>query len=390
MIKSGVFQYLAIERVRYGAPFEEAVAAEAEKVGSQRVFLLASGTLVRETDCVGRLQAALGEKFVGLYDKVGAHTPRTAVVEASNQARDARADLIVTLGGGSVTDGGKMMLLCLANDVRDAADLDSYVTRVADDGTTVQPDLADPDVGLICVPTTLSAGEFNFTAGCTDTVREVKQLFRHRRHAPQCIVLDPAITLHTPQWLFLSTGVRAVDHAVEDLCSRDAHPFVDGTAAHALKLLGRALPRVKADPGDLQARLDCQTGAWLSMNGALAGVTKGASHGIGHVLGGTANVPHGHTSCVMLPSVLRYNVSVNGAQQAMVSDALGRASDPAADVVGDLIAGLDQPTNLRAAGVQEGQLDTVARNAMHDRWIHTNPRKITSPDQVRDILDMAW
>ena len=390
MIKSGVFQYLAIERVRYGAPFEEAVAAEADKVGSQRVFLLASGTLVRETDCVGRLQAALGEKFVGLYDKVGAHTPRTAVVEASNQARDAGADLIVTLGGGSVTDGGKMLLLCLANDVRDAADLDSYVTRVADDGTTVQPDLADPDVGLICVPTTLSAGEFNFTAGCTDTVREVKQLFRHRHHAPQCIVLDPAITLHTPQWLFLSTGVRAVDHAVEDLCSRDAHPFVDGTAAHALKLLGRALPRVKADPGDLQARLDCQTGAWLSMNGALAGVTKGASHGIGHVLGGTANVPHGHTSCVMLPSVLRYNVSVNSAQQAMVSDALGRASDPAADVVGDLIAGLDQPTNLRAAGVQEGQLDTVARNAMHDRWIHTNPRKITSPDQVRDILDMAW
>lgn len=390
MIKSGVFQYLAIERVRYGAPFEDAVAAEAEKVGARRVFLLASGTLVRETDCVGRLQAALGEKFVGLYDKVGAHTPRTAVVEASNQARNAEADLIVTLGGGSVTDGGKMMLLCLANDVREAADLDSYVTRVADDGTTVQPPLTDPDVGLICVPTTLSAGEFNFTAGCTDTVREVKQLFRHRRHAPQCIVLDPAITLHTPQWLFLSTGVRAVDHAVEDLCSKDAHPFVDGTAAHALKLLGRALPRVKANPDDLQARLDCQTGAWLSMNGALAGVTKGASHGIGHVLGGTANVPHGHTSCVMLPSVLRYNVSVNSVQQAMVSDALDRAGDPAADVVGELIAGLDQPTNLRAAGVQEAQLDTVARNAMHDRWIHTNPRKITAPDQVRDILDMAW
>lgn len=390
MLKSGVFQYLSIERVRYGAPFHNAVAAEAAHVGAQRVFLLVSGTLVRETDCVGQLQASLGEKYVGRYDKVGAHTPRSSVVEAANQARDAGADLIVTLGGGSVTDGGKMMLLCLANDVREPAELDRYFTRVGEDGSTMQPKLADPNVGLICVPTTLSAGEFNFTAGCTDTIREVKQLFRHRLHAPQCIVLDPDVTRHTPEWLWLSTGVRAVDHAVEDLCSRDAHPFVDGTAAHALKLLGRALPRVKADPDDLQARLDCQTGAWLSMSGALAGVTKGASHGIGHVLGGTANVPHGHTSCVMLPSVLRYNLPVNALQQSMVSEAFGRPDDPAADVVGDLIASLGQPTNLRAAGVQEAQLDPVARNAMHDRWIHTNPRPITTPDQVREILDLAW
>jgi len=390
MPQSGVFQYLSIDRVRYGAPFDEAVASETAQVDAKRVFVLASGTLVRETDCIDRLRASLGERFVGLYDKVGAHTPRDGVVEAANLARQSDADLIVTLGGGSVTDGGKMIVLCLANDVRDPTELDRYFTRISNDGSTEQPQLAEPNVRMICVPTTLSAGEFNFTAGCTDTAREVKQLFRHQRHAPQCIVLDPAITLHTPEWLFLSTGVRAVDHAVEDLCSRDAHPFVDGTATHALKLLGRGLPRVTADPADLEARLDCQTGAWLSMNGALAGVTKGASHGIGHVLGGTANVPHGHTSCVMLPNVLRYNSAVNTDQQDAVSAALGRAGEAAAVAVGDLITGLGQPGTLRAVGVKSEQLDIIARNAMHDRWIHTNPRPITSPDQVREILDMAW
>ena len=283
-----------------------------------------------------------------------------------------------------------MIVLCLANNVHDPVELDCFFTRIADDGTAEQPPLAEPDIRMISVPTTLSAGEFNYTAGCTDTVREMKQLFRHRRLAPQAIVLDPAVTMHTPEWLWLSTGVRAVDHAVEDLCSRDAHPFVDGTATHALKLLGRGLPRVKADPTDLEARLDCQTGAWLSMNGALAGVTKGASHGIGHVLGGTAKVPHGHTSCVMLPSVLRYNEPVNAEQQEMVSAALDRTGDKAADAVGNLIANLNQPATLRAVGVRQEQLDTIARNAMHDRWIHTNPRTITSPDQVREILDMAW
>ena len=99
MPRTGVFQYLSIDRVRYGAPFDEAVAAESELVGAERVFVLASGTLVRETDCIDRLQTALGGKYAGLYDKVGAHTPRHAVVGAANMARDAGADLIVTLGG---------------------------------------------------------------------------------------------------------------------------------------------------------------------------------------------------------------------------------------------------------------------------------------------------
>jgi maleylacetate reductase len=388
--QQGVFRYAAIDRVRYGSPFEQSVAAEADELGAERIFVLASGTLARETDTLNRLRAALGVKFVGFHDRIAAHTPRSAVADAANMAREASTDLIVTLGGGSVTDGGKMVVLCLANNVSDPADLDHYFTRIADDGTTQQPDITAPKVRLITVPTTLSGGEFNFTAGCTDTERHVKQSFRHRLMTPQAVVLDPAVTVHTPEWLWLSTGIRAVDHAVEDLCSRDPLSFVDGTASHALKLLGRGLPRVKENSGDLDARLDCLTGTWLSMTGAMAGVTKGASHGIGHVLGGTAKVPHGHTSCVMLPSVLRYNKPVNAEQQMMVSVALDRPDADAADAVRDLIASLDQPGTLRDVGVTQNQLDDIAEKSMHDRWIHTNPRKITSPAQVREILEMAW
>lgn len=390
MPTSGVFRYPSIDRVRYGAPFAGAVAAECDALGAERVFVLCSATLARETDSLDRLRAALGGRFAGSDDGIGAHTPRGACVAAGNAARDAQADLIVTLGGGSVTDGGKMVVLCLANDVREVADLDRYFTRIAEDGTQTQPDVAAPKVRVVCVPTTLSAGEFNYTAGCTDTTRRVKQLYRHRELAPIAVVLDPAITLHTPEWLFLSTGMRAVDHAVEDLCSRDALSFVDGTATHALKLLGSGLRRAKADPSDLEARLDCQTGAWLSMTGAMAGVTKGASHGIGHVLGGTAKVPHGHTSCVMLPNVLRYNKPVNAERQTMVSAALARPDDEAADAVRDLVASLGQPGTLRDVGVGQGQLDDIAAKSMHDRCIHTNPRKITDAAQVREILDMAW
>jgi maleylacetate reductase len=207
---------------------------------------------------------------------------------------------------------------------------------------------------------------------------------------PQVVILDPAASLATPEWLFLSTGIRAVDHAVEDICSVDGQPISEAGALHALRLLGRGLPAVKADPGELDARLDCQLGAWLSMVGSQTGVSKGASHGIGHVLGGTAGVPHGYTSCVMLPHVLRFNHARNADKQARISEALGQPHEPAADVVGALIAGLGLPTRLRDVGVEEDQFDLIAANAMHDRWIHTNPRKIEGPSVVRALLETAW
>ena len=126
------------------------------------------------------------------------------------------------------------------------------------------------------------------------------------------------------------------------------------------------------------------------MIGSQSGVPKGASHGIGHVLGGTAGVPHGYTSCVMLPHVLRFNHAVNADRQARVSEALGRPHDAAADVVAALIAGLGLPARLRDVGVKPEQLDLIAENSMHDRWIHTNPRKIDGPAVIRTLLDAAW
>ena len=82
------------------------------------------------------------------------------------------------------------------------------------------------------------------------------------------VVLDPAITVHTPEWLWLSTGIRAVDHCVEGVCSNEANAYGDAQALQGLALLASGLPRVKADPKDLAARLDCQMGTWLSMGAA--------------------------------------------------------------------------------------------------------------------------
>jgi maleylacetate reductase len=387
---TGVYRFPPMESVIYGRPFAEAVKEQVEQSGATSVFLLASGTLARDTDLVGQIRSALGNRLAGVHARIGAHTPRGDVVDAANMARDADADLLVTLGGGSVTDAAKMVAFCLGNGVTAPGELDNHRAVVGADGRIARPDSKPPAIRTIAVPTTLSAGEYTASAGCTDTSRHVKESFSHPLMMPRTVILDPRASLYTPEWLFLSTGIRAVDHAVEDICSPQCQPISEGASYHALKLLGRGLFGVKADPLDLDARLECQLGAWLSMVGSQTGVPKGASHGIGHVLGGTAGVPHGYTSCVMLPHVLRFNHPANAERQALVSAALGRPGDPAAEVVAGLIAALGLPGRLRDVDVKPEQLDHIAELSMHDRWIHTNPRKIDGPRVVRELLDAAW
>ena len=389
-MQSGIHRYPPMERVIYGVPLADALAQEVERLGANAVYVLASGTLARQTDVIDRVRGVLGNRLAGVCTKIGAHTPRVDVVAAANAAREARADALLTVGGGSVTDAAKMVGLCLGNDVTEPADLDRVRATIHPDGRTERPPVNPPGVRSIAVPTTLSAGEFTWFAGCTDTERQVKESYGHALMMPRSVILDPAATVHTPEWLFLSTGIRAVDHAVEDICSINPQPLSDGTSIHALRLLGRGLHAVKADPNDLDARLDCQLGAWMSIMGSQNGVTKGASHGIGHVLGGTAGVPHGYTSCVMLPPVLRFNEPLNAERQAWVSEALGRPGEKAGDVVAALVAELGLPGTLRDVGVKLEQLDRIAEESMHDRWVHTNPRRIDGPPAVRGLLDAAW
>ena len=166
--------------------------------------------------------------------------------------------------------------MCLANDIRAPEAIDKLRPVKGADGIVGPPPMNPPTVRQISVPTTLSAGDFSALAGVTDERTKVKELLRHQRIMPSAVVLDPAITLHTPEWLWLSTGIRAVDHCVEGVCSNEAHVFGDAQALKGLALLASGLPRVKAQPEDLAARLDCQLGAWLSMGPLSSGVPMGA------------------------------------------------------------------------------------------------------------------
>lgn len=376
--------YGAIEEVVFGHPAAEAVVAQMDRLGARRAFLMVSGTLNRQTDEIAKIVQALGSRCAGLFDAMPAHTPREAVIAATNAAREAGADLIVTVGGGSITDGGKAVQLCLANGVDDIDGIDRIRVHKG-----VAPEMTPPTVRQISVPTTIAGGEFSSIAGVTDRSTHVKQMLRHPLVVPRATILDPAITVHTPEWLFLSTGIRAIDHCVEAICSRETHPFADAQSVKGLAMLADALPRVKADPADLDARMDAQIGTWLSMGALAAGVPMGASHGIGYVLGAAFDVPHGYTSCIMLPAVMRWNASANAERQMIVAAAMGFPGHNAADVLDAFIRSLGMPRSLTEVRVSPEHFDAIAEQAMRTNWIPRNPRKIESPSQVREILLLA-
>lgn len=385
MTASGHIVFSEMDEVVFGKPAAEAVAETAERAGAERVLLMVSGTLNRTTDEVAKVQAALGARCAATYEAMPPHTPRSAVLAATEMAREAKADLIVTFGGGSLTDGAKAVQLCLANDISSVEGMDA-LRADKDAGVSL---CAAPTVRQVSVPTTLSGGEFSALAGVTDERSKTKELFKHPGVIPQTVILDPAVTVHTPEWLWISTGIRAVDHCVEGICSAEAHAYGDAQAMKGLALFASGLPQVMADPHDLDARLDCQMATWLSMAPLASGVPMGASHGIGYILGAVFDVPHGHTSCIMLPAVMAWNKPANAARQAIVAEMMGRPGEDAGEVLDQFVAGLGMPRSLKAVDIGADRFDLIAEGAMKTPWIPRNPRPIPSPAEVKEILALA-
>jgi len=387
MMPGRLVEFNGMKKVLLGTPANIAIAKLAEEQNAKRTVVIASKTLHQNTTVVRDVIAALGNRFAAICNHIPPHSPRQAVFDATTTARGAKADLIVTIGGGSVTDAGKAVTLFLANDIHDNLSLDRLRSHLSTRG--IPSDCYPPIVPQIAVPSTLSAGEFSAISGLTDERSKIKELFQHPAMIPASVVLDPGITVHTPLWLFLSTGIRALDHAVEGYCSLEAHPYSDAQALHALRLLSQGLPRVHKNPLDFKARLDCQIGAWLSMAPVSTGVPMGASHGIGYVLGAAFGIPHGHTSCVMLPAVQQWNQTFNSERQAHVSAALSAPGEHAAVVLDRLISGLGLPRSLQSIGVGRDQFDLIATQAMSTSWVPRNPRPITSSKHILEILEIA-
>jgi alcohol dehydrogenase class IV len=379
----------SLERVHSGRPVAEGVAEEAERIGAKRVFLVCSHTLNTKTDEIEKVRRALGAKLVGAFDQVRPHVPREDVSAATVAAEKVSPDLLVCIGGGSATDLTKILAVCLKHGLRTPESMEPYRLVVNADTTVTAPAFDGPDIPVIIAPTTLSGGEFNALSGVTDKVTNVKQGYVHPKMTPRAVIMDPALTVHTPEWIWLSTGVRSFDHAFETLGALNSNDWYDGMAMNAVRLLSQGLARVKRNPKDLEARQMCQMGAWCSMTSIVCGLPMGISHAVGHALGGSFNVPHGYTSCVMAPFALEFNRPMNGERQKLISIAFGQPDRPAHELADEAIRGLGMPRSLTAVGLKETDLEPLAGFTFQDIWCGTNPRPIANASELVPLLRRA-
>jgi len=389
MRSRGTHLFPMMDRVVFGRPAGATLAAEAERLGSKRVFLIVSRTLNTTTPEIGKIAEALGERYAGVFDGVAQHTTREGAIETTRAAREAGADLIVAIGGGSVVDIAKITTLCLEHNITDEDGLDGFEIQVDDKGRRKVGNFRGPSVRMIAVPSSLSGGEYNAACLVTDGRRKLKQTFFHQKMMPLTIVLDPQLLRYAPESLLLGSGTRAMDHAIEALCSPQGNPLVDATVLRGIELMREWLPRARSNRDDIEAATQCQVASWLCSFGLQARVPMGASHAIGHVLGGTCDVPHFLCTPVMMPGILAYNEPFTADAQKSLAAALGQPGMPAADAFRAFCQSLGLPTSLREVDVGENQFDLIARNTMTEFFIFSNPRPVQEPAGVLEILKLA-
>jgi maleylacetate reductase len=381
----GSYQYPSMEFVIYGKPAAEALREEAERLDARRVFLIVSRTLNTKTDEIEKIRLGLKDRYAGTFDGIPQHTTREVVVQAAAQARDAQADLVVAVGGGSVVDAAKIILMCIEHEIIEQDGLDGYETTLERRFGAFR----NPKVRMIAIPSTLSGGEYNSGTLVTDTRRKLKQIFNHPMMMPRAVILDPAITGYTPEKLWLGSGTRAMDHGIEAICSIRGNPLVESACLSGLRYLHDGLLRTKENPDDAEARVNCQFGSWLSAFGLQARVPMGASHAIGHVLGGTCDVPHYFCTAVMMPSVLRYNRPATGEAQKSIAAALRAPELDASDAFSAFVGKLGLPRKLSEVGVGEDRFGLIGENAMLSIFTRSNPQPIREAADVVQILRLA-
>lgn len=387
MTNNRVFEMPKIDRVIEGAGSIDQIPDELARRGLSRA-LLVTGRSLADSDPVRKLIESLGDRLAGAFAEVQAHNPIGSLAELVERATTANADVIIGIGGGSAIDAAKLTSLGVGQRI---ADPERFLGYSISHG--LQP-LQGRLLPVIAVPTTLSAAEWNGVAAFVDDKTSTKELARYLELTPKVVILDPELCALTPRGLWTTTGVRALDHAVETAYATNAHPFTTALALAALRMLAQNLPLTAEDPGNLSAALLCQQGAWMSLVG-VHNVPVGLSHAIGHQLG-AIGVPHGVTSCITLPHVMRFFEPQTQDQQRMMAEELAGArgavgAGSAAEEIEALFTELKVPRTISQFGVGHDRLNDVVRATMGEAEavIRQAPRSV-SPDDVRELLERAY
>lgn len=330
-------------------------------------------------DAVAILKAAgLGS---AVFSEVDPNPNETNMADGIKVYLAGGHDGVICFGGGSALDLGKMIALMAHQkkelSVWDLEDIDDWYTRA--DSDKVAP--------IIAVPTTAGTGSEVGRAGVlTNSVTHKKKIIFHPKLLPVVVICDPALTVGMPKFITAGTGMDALAHCLEAFCSPIYHPMSQGIALEGMRLVFENLPKVYANPNDLDARAHMMSAAAMGAVAFQKGL--GAIHSLSHPVGAVYGTHHGTTNAVVMPMVLQAN-------RAAIEDRITKAAaylgfdggfDGFHDQIMELRALLSIPANLSAMGVQFGDLDMLTEMALEDPSCGGNPIPMTR-DYTRTLFD---
>ena len=390
---TGEFSFTRLEKVIFGPGKAAGLGAELERRGLSRA-LIVTGKTLGASRLLGRVTQAAGGRVAGVFKGASQHVPSRTVAALVEEYKRIGADCMVSFGGGSPIDTVKVAAKRILEGSRPGAAAAHTIDFEAKDVA------GGPDLIHIAIPTTLSAGEFTPIGGVTDEASHIKGGVVDPRLVPRTIILDPELTMETPSWLWVATGMRAMDHAVEVIYSTRHQLLVDTLAARAISLLIEHLPASLKTTGaeSIAHRGYCQLAAWFSIFGIMS-TRVGISHALGHQIGPMWNVPHGVTSCITLPHVMRFMADIAPERFGPIAEGMGVSFDQrnaraaaveCADRMAKFIAQFEVPHRLRDSGVPRDQIGSIASTVLEEvERADTVGRPVTR-DNLVQLLEAAY
>jgi len=335
-------------RVVFGAGTLSRLPGEVERLGMSRALVLTTGNRQQQAS---QIAAMLGDRCAGVFAGAVMHTPVEVTGRAMVRVNELKADGVVAIGGGSTTGLGKAI---------------AFRT----------------DLPQVVVPSSYAGSEMTAVFG--ETRDGVKTTQSSPRILPETVIYDVELTMTMSAPLSAMSGLNAIAHAVEALYAREQNPLVSLMAEEGIRSLARALPKIKTDTADVEARTEALYGAWLC-GSCLNAVGMSLHHKLCHTLGGAFNLPHADTHSAVLPHAVAYNASADPEAMARIARALG-----AADAVAGLFA-LARETgahrSLQQLGMRKEDIDRAADLAVQNPYWNPQP---VERDAIRALIARAW
>jgi alcohol dehydrogenase len=369
---------------------------ELDRVGGERALLVTTPSIA-SSGVLELVEGAIDPRLAGVFGECRRGAPRTTVLDAAETANALRADVLVSLGGGSVVDTAKGVSLCLAAGITSPSEFDAYRVGAQAAGFD-SPQLATRPLPVIAVPTTLSGAEYTGMIAITDPVTDYRDPYRFDELAPATVLLDPRASATTPDRLWAGTAIKSLSDAFEQ--------YVSGTAGPALEpLLLRSVSwfacwLVPSLQGDLDARLRCQVASWLTMFGTFNAASRvGIGAALRHQLGMVHGIPHGEATCPVLTEVARRTTPDGDAASPLLlaTESLASVDDRPRRAPGDVIAerfarlisSVGLPATLSGFGIGHDEIGALAKRVVEDFANKQRTTRAWTEDEIRDLLEAA-